>query len=160
VADIETIQKSIIDKFGEHAQVLELNPPQAAVLVQADQIVPLFEFIATDPDLNLNYISTISGVDLGVEANEIEIVYFVSSIQHKHKLTIKARLPRIGGKIATISGILKGANWFEREIWELFGVDFEGHPNLERFLLPEDWDSGNPMLRDWDGPDFERMPEA
>lgn len=160
MADIETIHKLITDKFGEAVKVLEMNPPQAAVMVAADQIVPFFEYITSEPELQLSYISAISGVDLGVEANEIEIVYFVSSIQHKHKLTIKARVARHGGKIDTISGILKGANWFEREIWELFGVDFVGHPDLKRFLLPDDWDEGNPMLRDWEGKNFERMPEA
>ena len=160
VADNETIQKLICEKLGDPAKPLEMNPPQAAVMVAAEQIVPLFEYITSEPQLELNYISTISAVDLGVEANEIEIVYFVSSITHKHKVTIKTRVARSGGKVDTISAILKGANWFEREIWELFGVDFVGHPKLERFLLADDWDSGNPMLRDWDGPDFERMPEA
>ncbi|MFH2057150.1 MAG: NADH-quinone oxidoreductase subunit C [bacterium] len=160
MADIETIQQLIIARFGEAVKPLELNPPQAAVMVAADQIVPLFEYITSEPELNLNYISAISGVDLGVEANEIEIVYFVSSIQHKHKLMVKARVARLGGKIDTISAILKGANWFEREIWELFGVDFVGHPKLKQLLLPDDWNAGNPMLRDWDGPNFERMPEA
>lgn len=160
MADIETIQKIICDKFGDKVETLTLNPPQAAIKIAPNQIVPLFEFITTDPELNLNYLSAISGVDMGVEKNVIEIVYFISSIEHRHKLTIKTVLPRQGGKIDTISGILKAANWYEREIWEMFGVDFVGHPQLERFLLPEDWDEGNPMLRDWTGKNFERMPEA
>jgi NADH-quinone oxidoreductase subunit C len=159
VTDNETIQKAITEKFAGQAEALEMTPPQAAIKIAAEQIVPLFEFISTDPDLKLNYLSAISGVDLGPEKNEIEIVYFVGSIEHKHKLTIKTAVPRQGGRIDTISTVLKAANWYEREIWELFGVDFIGHPQLERFLLPDDWDEGHPMLRDWEGKNFERLPE-
>lgn len=159
MADNETIQKTIKDKFGDQVETLELAPPQAAVKVSADQIVPFLEFITTEPSLTLNYLSSISGVDLGAEKNEIELVYFLTSLEHKHKLTVKTVVPRQGGKIDTISDILKAANWYEREIWELFGVDFVGHPQLERFLLAEDWDEGHPMLKDWEGRNFERMPE-
>ncbi|MCK4857189.1 MAG: NADH-quinone oxidoreductase subunit C [candidate division Zixibacteria bacterium] len=160
MVDKERIEKIIVDEFGDAVTIEEMNPPQAAIRINSEKIVPLFEFIASHPDLKLNYLSTISGVDLGVEAAEIEIVYFVSSIEFKHKLTIKTRIARQGGRIDTISTVLKGANWYEREIWELFGVDFGGHPNLTRFLLPEDWDEGYPMLRDWQGRNFERMPES
>jgi NADH:ubiquinone oxidoreductase subunit C len=158
VADIETIQKLIIDRFGEAGKALEMNPPQAAVQIASDQIVALFRFIKEEPQLKFDYLSAISAVDLGVEADEIELVYFISSIEHKHKLTIKTRVARKGGRIDTIIPVIKGANWYEREIWELFGVDFVGHPSLKRFLLPDDWNEGHPMLRDWEGKNFERMP--
>ena len=102
------------------------------------------------------YLSSISGVDTArILTSSISSL----RLEYKHKLTVRTKVDRLGGKIDTISTVIKGANWFEREIWELFGVEFVGHPNLTRFLLPDDWDEGNPMLRDWTGRNFVKMPE-
>jgi NADH-quinone oxidoreductase subunit C len=136
---------------------LELNPKQAAVQIEPQIVVPLFEFLLAEPALKFNLLSSISGIDASYN---IDLVYFVSSLEFKHKLAIRTKVDRTGGKIDTISNVLPAANWFEREIWELYGVDFIGHPDLRRFLLPEDWNEGHPMLRDWTGKDFVKMPEV
>jgi NADH-quinone oxidoreductase subunit C len=138
-------------------RLLSRQPGQNAFKVTADKVRELFQFLVDNPDLKVNYLSSISGVD---RTEHIEIVYHISSLETKLKLTVKTEVARTGGKIDSIQDIVPAANWFEREIWELYGVGFNGHPNLTRFLLPEDWDHGNPMLRDWDGPDFVRMPEV
>ncbi len=155
--DNETFIKTITDQFPGSVEALELQPPQNAVKVSAEKVRELFQFLVENPDLKVNYISSISGVD---KTDQIEIVYHICSLENKIKLTVKTTVERSGGKIDSIQDIIPAANWFEREIWELYGVDFNGHPNLTRFLLPDDWDQGNPMLRDWDGPDFVRMPEV
>lgn len=157
MADSATILSLLTAKFPGKVSALELAPAQTAVTVEADTIVELFAYLVENPDLKMNYLSAISGVDL---IDSISIVYFVSSLEHRHKITIKTKVDRIGGKINSIQHIIPAANWFEREIWELYGVDFVNHPDLRRFLLPDDWDQGNPMLRDWDGRDFIRMPEV
>ena len=157
MADNDTILALLTAKFPGKVNALELAPAQTAVTVEADAIVDLFAYLVENPDLKMNYLSAISGVDL---TESIGIVYFVSSLEYRHKLTIKTKVDRIGGRINSIQHIIPAANWFEREIWELYGVDFVNHPDLRRFLLPDDWDQGNPMLRDWDGRDFIRMPEV
>lgn len=156
MADHDTIIKLLVDKFPGQVEAIELNPKQTAVQIDAKIVAPLFEFIKSHPELKMAYLSSISGVDT---TTNIDLVYFISSIEYKHKLTVRTKVERLGGKIDTISTLLPGANWFEREIWELYGVEFVGHPNLTRFLLPEDWDEGNPMLRDWTGRNFVKMPE-
>jgi NADH-quinone oxidoreductase subunit C len=156
VADSDTIVKILAEKFPTQVTAIELNPKQAAVEIDPQIVVRLFEFIKNSPELKMDYLSCISGVDSGTN---IDLVYFIGSIEYKHKLTVRTKVDRIGGKIDTISQVIPGANWFEREIWELYGVEFTGHPNLTRFLLPEDWDEGNPMLRDWTGKNFVKMPE-
>ena len=156
MADNETILKLLTTQFPSQVEAIELNPKQTAVLIDPKIVVPFFEFLYTNPELKMTYLSSISGVDTGTN---IDIVYFISSLEFKHMLTVRTKVDRLGGKIDTISTVIKGANWFEREIWELFGVEFIGHPNLTRFLLPEDWDEGNPMLRDWTGKNFVKMPE-
>ncbi len=156
MADNETILKLLATQFPSQVEAIELNPKQTAVQIDAKIVVSFFDFLYRNPELKMTYLSSISGVDTGTS---IDIVYFISSLEYKHKLTVRTKVDRLGGKIDTISTVIKGANWFEREIWELFGVEFVGHPNLTRFLLPEDWDEGNPMLRDWTGKNFVKMPE-
>lgn len=155
--DNETFIKTITDKFSGSVEPLELKPAQNAVKVSADTVRELFEFLVENPDMKMNYLSSISAVD---RMESIDIVYHISSIETRLKLTVRTTVAREGGKIDSIQGIVPSANWFEREIWELFGVDFNGHPNLTPLLLPEGWEHGTPMLRDWDGPDFIRMPEV
>lgn len=157
MADNETIITLLREKFSDKIEPLELNPPQAAVRIAPEIVGEFFSFIKDAPQLDLNYLCTISGVDTG---EAIDIVYFISSIEHKHKLTVRTTVARVGGRIDSIQHIIKAANWFEREIWELFGVEFVGHPDLTRFLLPDDWDQGHPMLRDWEGPELIKMPEV
>ncbi len=157
MADNDTITRLITDKFPAQVTTLELNPKQAAIQVESQIIVGVAEFLYSNPELDFNLLSSISGVDAGTN---IDIVYFLTSMNHKHKITIRTKVDRIGGKIYTISSVFKGANWFEREIWELYGVDFVGHPNLTRFLLADDWNEGHPMLRDWTGKDFIKLPEV
>jgi NADH-quinone oxidoreductase subunit C len=157
VADSATILQILTQRFPGQVTALELAPAQTAVLVDAARILDFFAFLLENQDLKMNYLSSISGVD---RTDHIEIVYFVSSFEYKHKLTVKTKVDRSGGKIDSLQHLIPAANWFEREIWELFGVDFVGHPDLRRFLLPDDWNQGNPMLRDWEGEDFVRMPEV
>jgi NADH-quinone oxidoreductase subunit C len=156
VADKDAIVSLLTGKFAGKVTVPELVPAQTVIAVESDLIVALFTFLAENADLKMNYLSAITGID---RTDHIELVYFVSSLEYRHKLTIMTKVDRLGGKIESIQHIIPAANWFEREIWELYGVDIVNHPDLRRFLLPDDWDQGNPMLRDWEGRDFVRMPE-
>ncbi len=89
-------------------------------------------------------LSTITGTDLG---NEIELNYHMAC---GGTITIKSRVPREKPVIRTITDILPGANLYEREVFDLLGVIFEGHPNLQRLMLPENWPQGDyPLRRDW-----------
>lgn len=90
----------------------------------------------------------------------MEMVYHFCSTKYRHRLTFKVPLDRAKPEVPTIMEIFPGADWHEREAWELFGINIIGHPNLKTLLLPEDWDQGWPMRRDWDeGKDFVKMPE-
>jgi len=154
----DQITTRILDRFGNRAQKLELNPPQAAIAVPADCLLELLSYIKEDSDLGIDYLSSLSAVDYLDQG--LEMVYHFCSTRHHHRLTIKVRLNRQKPEIPTIIPLFPAANWYEREAWELFGVNIIGHPRLETLLLPEDWDQGWPMRRDWnEGKDFIRMPE-
>ncbi|PVX23252.1 MAG: hypothetical protein CW691_11255 [Candidatus Bathyarchaeum sp.] len=98
-------------------------------------------------NINESMLSTITGVDLG---NEIELNYHMVC---GGTVTIKNRVPKEKPVTQTITDILPGANLYEREVFDLLGVVFEGHPNLERLLLPDSWPQGDyPLRRDWTPP--------
>jgi NADH-quinone oxidoreductase subunit C len=121
-----------------------------------------------DPDLRFNLLNCISGVDYfepdpkkaaktGWEPH-LEVVYHVSSIVKKHNLVVKVMLPRwkdgVVGEppdVPSVSGVWSTANWHEREVFDLSGVNFVGHPDLRRILCPEDW-VGFPLRKDYEMP--------
>lgn len=152
------IVSKLTDKFQDKVQKLELHPEQAAIAVESSSLPEVAQYIKEDQELAIDYIMSISGVDL--LENGMEMVYHFCSTIHNHRLTIKVQLDRDKPEVPTIIEQFPGANWYEREAWELFGINILGHPKLERFLLVEDWDEGFPMRKDWDeGKDFVKMPE-
>ncbi len=92
-------------------------------------------------------LSDLTAIDWPKE-EKIQIVYHLFSYAHNHQIVLKVDLPRDNPKIATVEGQWKVANWFEREVYDLFGVIFEGHSDLRRIMLPEDW-VGFPLRKDY-----------
>lgn len=115
-----------------------------------------------DGALKFSVLSDLTAVDLPTE-NVIQIVYHLFSYEPQQQIVIKADVDRDAPRIATVEDVWKVANWFEREVFDLFGVLFEGHSDLRRILLPEDW-VGYPLRKDfveqeeYDGISTEREP--
>jgi len=78
----------------------------------------------------------------------IHVVYHLNSLHPPAKLMVKARVHRDGGKLPSVTDLWPMANWFEREVYDLYGVVFDGHPDLKRILMPDDW-MGHPLRRDY-----------
>jgi len=102
-------------------------------------------FMNEDPELAMDCLSNESGVDY---KDRIEVVYHLFSYQHRHGAVLKVKLPRDNPSVATLEGVWKSANWMEREIFDLLGVNFEGHSDMRRILMPEDW-IGHPLRKDF-----------
>jgi len=90
----------------------------------------------------------VTAVDFWPREPRFEVVYLLVSIEHRLRLRLKARLEGNAATIATVSDIWPVANWLEREVWDLFGIEFERHPDPRRLLMPEDWD-GFPLRKDY-----------
>src|SRR5664279_5556712 len=93
-------------------------------------------------------VSTVTAVDRYPGEPRFEIVYHLHSIERNERLRLKCRLPGADPVIESVTGVWRGANWYEREVFDLFGVRFLNHPNLRRILLPEDWE-GHPLRKDY-----------
>ena len=115
-----------------------------------------------DGALKFDVLSDLTAVDLPKE-EVIQLVYHLYSYASRQQIVVKVDLDRDAPRIATVEDVWKVANWFEREVFDLFGVVFEGHSDLRRILLPEDW-VGYPLRKDfveqeeYDGISTEREP--
>lgn len=115
--------------------------------VDSQAIVEAGSFLRDEPGLKFEILSDLTGVDLPKE-NKIQVVYHLYSYSQRHQIVLKVDLPREEPRVSTVEGVWKAANWFEREVFDLFGVTFEGHSDLRRIMLPEDW-VGHPLRKDY-----------
>ena len=90
----------------------------------------------------------LTAVDFWPRVPRFELVYLLVSIERGFRLRLKVRLEGEGARIATVSDVWPAANWLEREVWDLFGIEFERHPDPRRLLMPEDWE-GFPLRKDY-----------
>ena len=115
--------------------------------VEPSAIVEVCRFLRDSDGLNFHVLSDLTALDWPKE-EKIQVVYHLFSYAQNHQIVLKVDLPRDNPKVATVEEIWKVANWFEREVYDLFGVIFEGHSDLRRIMLPEDW-VGHPLRKDY-----------
>jgi NADH-quinone oxidoreductase subunit C len=123
----------------------EVQEPYLAV--EGSCIVEVCRFLRDRAGLQFEVLSDLTALDWPKD-EKIQIVYHLFSYTHNHQIVLKVDLPRDNPKIATVENVWKVANWFEREAYDLFGVIFDGHSDLRRIMLPEDW-TGYPLRKDY-----------
>jgi NADH-quinone oxidoreductase subunit C len=140
----------VADLFKTALPGVSLDAVQGAldVLITIDRkdVHQVLEAAKNDETLAFDLLRNLSGVDY--EDAGLEVVYHLYSFTHKHNVTIKARVPTEDPKIQTVSDLWRGADWHEREARDMFGIEFEGHPNLVPILLPEDMLDHFPLRKD------------
>ncbi len=119
----------------------------AGIVVPLKDFRALMEFLHSDPSLHFDYPMCQTAVDWP-ERNVITCVYHLYSMDHDEKLVVKCELDRALPSIPTVSDLWLGCEWFERETYDMFGVVFEGHPDLRRIMMTDDW-VGFPLRKDY-----------
>ena len=117
------------------------------LFVPAARLVEVCTFLRDDPELAFTMLSWTGGVDLLPQDPRFEVVYHLLSIPHNQRTVLKVQVPEGDPKVPTVTGVWPTANWHERETWDFYGIVFEGHPDLTRILLPDDW-VGWPLRKD------------
>jgi len=155
----EGIKLLLTIKFG--ADIIigeEISGLQPALLIDADRIADVCLELRNNPDTYFDFLSSLSGVDYGVESGKFGVVYHLASIPYKTQLTLKiskennreeANLP----SFPSIVSVYRSADWHEREAYDMLGIFFEGHPDLRRILMPDDWE-GFPLRKDYKNAEF------
>ena len=116
--------------------------------IRAGALRQAAEFLRDDRSLAFNYLSDLTAVDHYPNEPRFEMVYHLYSIDRNQRLRLKVRLAGDDPRVDSMVPVWAGANAFEREVFDLFGIHFEGHPYLVRLLLPEDWE-GYPLRKDY-----------
>jgi len=148
MASFADIAKSVESKFPGVIKETVAEGLLPHIVVEASRIREVCEYLKKDPDLAFDFLSAIAGVDKG---EQLEVVYFMYSYAKFHTFTVKARVSRAEAKVPSVTSVWAAAEWHERETYDLMGIAFEGHPDLRRILLPEDW-VGYPLRKDYKYP--------
>jgi NADH-quinone oxidoreductase subunit C len=154
--------KKLQEKFP--ASVLEVTTfrGEVTIKVSKEEIVEVCKFLHSDPDLQYHLLTDLCGLDFFPQIPRFGVVYLLCSLKNNQRLRLKTRVEE-NKSIPSVESIWKVANWYEREVYDLFGIPFENHPDLRRILL---WDGyeGYPLRKDYpvEGPDFDKpfVPEV
>ena len=113
----------------------------------AERLVEVCTFLRDDPELDFAQLSWIAGVDWLPRDPRFEVVYGLLSLTRGARVTLKVAVQEENPRVPTVTGVWPTADWHERETYDFYGIEFTGHPNLTRILLPEDW-VGWPLRKD------------
>ncbi len=149
------IHEILAERFGESILAFDNTSVDPFILVQPEAIAEVAPFLATDERLQFDSLMCLSGVEPDVKSDDLWVVYHLFSMTHRHTLVLKVSTPKEDPKVPTVEKIWRTANWHEREAYDLFGIIFEGHSDLKRILLPDDWE-GHPLRKDYQEPEFYR----
>ncbi|MEK7448369.1 MAG: NADH-quinone oxidoreductase subunit C [Planctomycetota bacterium] len=131
------------------------SPALAGLKIEPAALPEVMSFLKDSPEFYFDSLMCLSGVDYpglpAGEAGHLTVVYHLFSTSHNHKIVLKTTVSKGAHFIPTVSHIWPAADWFEREAYDLLGIKFEGHPNLTRILMPDDW-AGHPLRKDYQYP--------
>ncbi len=162
--DAQAIFDALAARFGDAVSgftpaVAKDGPRDPFFKVKPDRLVEVLAALRDDPALRFDFLQNLTAVDW-LKSGVLQVVYHLFSYAHRHELAVKVDLPRDRARVASVAGLWKNADWLEREQFDLLGVVFEGHPDLRRLLMPDDW-VGHPMRKDYrEAAEYRGMPTS
>jgi NADH-quinone oxidoreductase subunit C len=139
------LSRELKEGFGERIAETSTYLGQNFVVVRPDAVIPILEYLKLEADFN--FLVDVTAVDWLKRAERFDLVYILHSFARNERLRIKAYIPD-GFKPQSATSLYPTANWLEREVFDMFGIEFAGHPNLRRILLPDEW-QGHPLRKDY-----------
>jgi NADH-quinone oxidoreductase subunit C len=144
-AIVALVQEALPDVSVQAAPSADLHQ---TFYVSADDLPAVMLLLRNRSGLGFSLLAELTAIDLWPHQPRFELVYILVSIERAVRLRIKVRLDGADPHVATMSGLYPVANWLEREVWDMFGIAFDGHPDPRRLLMPEDWE-GYPLRKDY-----------
>ena len=153
ITDIEQLKSHpavgrLISWNAAAVQAAKVDRDERTVWVAKESIREACAILRDFPDCSFNFLADLTCVDWYPSEPRFEVVYHLLSIKEKERVRLKARLDGSSPAIESVTSVWPAANYYEREVFDLFGVRFSGHPNLERILMPDDWE-GHPLRKDY-----------
>ena len=144
IVDRQALVGELNKKFGDCAEIFEDNTNQS-IKVKAEKIVEVMQELKENPKYDLQLIMNLSSVEY---PENFTVLYHLNSLTFLHKLTVKVELGKANPQLPSIVSVWKAADVMEREVYDLMGIVFTGHPNLKRILLADDF-IGHPLRKDF-----------
>lgn len=144
----ELIIEKVKNRFADAVLSAKVEFGEGTVSIKQGSLLDVCRFLHNDPELYFDFITDICSVDFIGHEERFEIVYHFYSVKYNHRIRIKARVTEKDAVIDSLCPIWKGANWLEREVYDLMGIKFNGHPDMRRILMPEDF-AGHPLRKDY-----------
>jgi NADH-quinone oxidoreductase subunit C len=119
---------------------------EVTLAVSSQDLIGTLEYLRDEPDLSLGFVADITATDWPEAEPRFWVAYHLLSMQHRHRVRVKVGLTSEEPRVPSVTPMFPGANWLEREVFDFFGVVFEGHPDLRRIEMPEDW-VGHPLRK-------------
>ncbi|MGA7162211.1 MAG: NADH-quinone oxidoreductase subunit C [Bacteroidota bacterium] len=148
ILDKLTTRFDAVTDFGIEAKLD--NPVDPYIKISPNHILEVAKFLRDDEELLFDFLSCLSGIDL---KGKLAVAYQLFSTVKRHKITLKVEVATDAPNVQSVESIWKSANWHEREAFDLYGINFIGHPDLRRILLPYDWE-GHPLRKDYQVPEY------
>ena len=148
---MQALIETLRNKFPEAILATRVDAARAetSVSVAAARLLDIARYLHDAPEAAFDHLTDICSVDYPEDQLRFEVVYHLHSLPLRHRLRLKARITEDDPTIASVTGIWKGAEFLEREVYDMMGIRFSGHPDLRRILMPEDYDEGYPLRKDF-----------
>ena len=150
----QEIYTNLTSKFGDSLEFMEEGTLNPTVVVDANSVGKIVTYLKDDESLQFDSLMNLAGHDTDGES-DLSVIYHLHSTVLNHYITLKTFTPRAEPVVESIANIHRTADWHEREAYDLYGVKFNGHPDLKRILMEEDWE-GYPLRKDYVAAEFYR----
>lgn len=144
IVDRQALVGGLNQKFGTCAEIFEDNTNQS-IKVEANKIVLVLQELKDNPDYDFKCIMNLSSVEY---PENFTVLYHLNSLTYLHKVTVKVEVDKVNPQVPSVTSVWKAADAMEREVYDLMGITFSGHPNLKRILLADDF-VGHPLRKDF-----------
>jgi NADH-quinone oxidoreductase subunit C len=129
-------------------QAVKFDREELTIWIEKGSIREACAILWEDPHCPFNYLCDLTAVDWYPSEPRFEVVYHLLSIPKKERVRLKGRLDSSSPSIESVTSVWPAANFYEREVFDLFGIRFTGHPNLKRIMMPDNWE-GHPLRKDY-----------
>jgi NADH-quinone oxidoreductase subunit C len=148
MGDIKAVANQIKEQFGDAITDISEFRGDVTIVVDRKKLIEVATYCRDTDGLEFNLLSDVAGLDYLTETPRFAVSYVMYSLPNNHTLRLKVYAPEEDAVIPTVNGVWPSANYQEREVYDMFGVTFEGHPDMRRILMPYDW-NGHPLRKDY-----------
>jgi NADH-quinone oxidoreductase subunit C len=137
----------LAERLRQRAPEAQESRGEVTLVVGPQDLLSTLEWLRSEADLGFAFLADIAATDWPDADPRFWLAYELASLEHRHRLRVKVGLPAPDPSVPSVTALFPAANWLEREVFDFFGIVFEGHPDLRRIELPEDWE-GHPLRKD------------